>query len=150
MLAVCMIMIKIEFGVNVMCCMLMSTFHVSSRIVTPTSVSHPFSLNSSLGLAGGNITRKLQSLSLDLFFKILLFQVAFLIFFSITIISPLLSSSCPHFFVFLFYQFLLELIVTLWGKIMISKYRFSLTHSLMHARTHSLTHSPTHPPTQMG
>ena len=32
-----------------------------------------------LGLAGGNITRKLLSLSLDLFFKIFLFQVAFLI-----------------------------------------------------------------------
>ena len=55
----------------------------------PTSVSHPFSfLNSSLGLTGENITRKLLSLSLDLFFKILLLQVAFLIFFSTTIFSP--------------------------------------------------------------
>ena len=55
----------------------------------PTSVSHPFSfLNSSLGLAGENITRKLLSLSLDLFFKILLFQVTFLIFFSTAIFSP--------------------------------------------------------------
>ena len=35
-----------------------------------------------------NITRKLLSLSLDLFFKILLFQVAFLIFFSSAIFSP--------------------------------------------------------------
>ena len=55
----------------------------------PTSVSHPFSfLNSSLGLAGEKITRKLLSLSLDLFFKILLFQVTFLIFFSTAIFSP--------------------------------------------------------------
>ena len=35
-----------------------------------------------------NITRKLLSLSLDLFFKILLFQVTFLIFISIVILSP--------------------------------------------------------------
>ena len=35
-----------------------------------------------------NITRKLLSLSLDLFFKILLFQVTFLIFISIAILSP--------------------------------------------------------------
>ena len=35
-----------------------------------------------------NITRKLLSLSLDLFFKILLFQVTFLIFFSTAIFSP--------------------------------------------------------------
>ena len=35
-----------------------------------------------------NTTRKLLSLSLDLFFKILLFQVAFLIFFSIAIFYP--------------------------------------------------------------
>ena len=35
-----------------------------------------------------NTTRKLLSLSLDLFFKILLFQVTFLIFFSIAILSP--------------------------------------------------------------
>ena len=54
-----------------------------------TSVSHPSSsLNSYLGLAGGNITRKLLSLSLDSFFKILLFQVAFLILFFITRFSP--------------------------------------------------------------
>ena len=36
----------------------------------------------------GNITRKLLSLSLDLFFKILLFQVTFLLFFSTAIFSP--------------------------------------------------------------
>ena len=35
-----------------------------------------------------NITRKLLSLSLDLFFKILLFQVTFLIFFSTATFSP--------------------------------------------------------------
>ena len=35
-----------------------------------------------------NITRKLLSVSLDLFLKILLFQVTFLIFFSIAIFSP--------------------------------------------------------------
>ena len=35
-----------------------------------------------------NTTRKLLSLSLDLFLKILLFRVAFLIFFSIAIFSP--------------------------------------------------------------
>ena len=56
----------------------------------PTSVIHPYSfLNSSLGLAGG-ITRKLLSLSLDLFFKILFFWVAFLLF--CTILLFLLSS----------------------------------------------------------
>ena len=35
-----------------------------------------------------NINRKLLSLSLDLFFKILLFQAAFLVFFSIANLSP--------------------------------------------------------------
>ena len=35
-----------------------------------------------------NITRNLLSLSLDLFFKILLLQFTFLIFFSIAIFSP--------------------------------------------------------------
>ena len=56
----------------------------------PTSVSHPFSfLNSSLGIAGEkNITRKLLSLSLDLFFKSLQFQVTFLISFYTAIFSP--------------------------------------------------------------
>ena len=52
----------------------------------PTPVSHPFSPNSYLGFAGGNTTRKLLTISLDLFFKILL--VAFLIFFAITICYP--------------------------------------------------------------
>ena len=53
----------------------------------PTSVSHSFSFfNSSLGLAREeNSTRKLLSLFLHLFFKILLFQVTFLISFSIPI-----------------------------------------------------------------
>ena len=41
-----------------------------------------------LALLGENITRKLQSLSLDLFFKISPFEGAFLVFFSITIFSP--------------------------------------------------------------
>ena len=41
-----------------------------------------------LALLEKNITRQLQSLSLDLFFKILLFQVTFLIFFSTAIFSP--------------------------------------------------------------
>ena len=39
-------------------------------------------------LTGENITRKLLSLSLDFFFKILLYQVTVLIFFSIAIFSP--------------------------------------------------------------
>ena len=47
----------------------------------------PFSI-SLLALLEENTTRKLLSLSLDLFFKILLFQVAFFIFFSIGIFSP--------------------------------------------------------------
>ena len=57
----------------------------------PTSPSHPFSfLNSSLGLAGGKHYQKMTipSVSLDLFFKILLFQVTFLIFFFIAIFPP--------------------------------------------------------------
>mgnify|MGYP001291606345 CR=1 FL=1 len=54
-----------------------------------TSVRHPFSfLNSSLGLAGGKHCQKILSLSFDLSSKILLFQVAFLIFCAILIISP--------------------------------------------------------------
>ena len=53
----------------------------------PTSVSHPFSsLNSSLGLCKRKYYQEITILSLHLF-KILLFQVAFLIFFSITIFS---------------------------------------------------------------
>ena len=55
----------------------------------PTSVWHLFSsLNSSVGFAGGKVPEKLLSLSLDLFFNILLFRVTFLIFFSIAIFSP--------------------------------------------------------------
>ena len=54
-----------------------------------TSVSHPFSsLNSSLGFAGGKHYKKITILFLDMFFEILLFQVAFLIFFSMAIFSP--------------------------------------------------------------
>ena len=54
----------------------------------PTSVSHPFSfLSSSLGVAGGKHYEKLLSLSLELFFEILLFQITFLLFFSLTIFS---------------------------------------------------------------
>ena len=86
-----------EFGV--MCCMV-SVFHVSSRIVTDISVSSQILANisgSSLlllvlqALLEKNITINLLSLSLD-FFKILLFQVAFLLFFPIAIFSPILSS----------------------------------------------------------
>ena len=56
----------------------------------PTSASHPFpSLFIALWvLLDENITRKLLSLSLDLFFKVLLFQVTFLAFFSFAIFSP--------------------------------------------------------------
>ena len=53
----------------------------------------PSPLNSSLGFAGGKHNQKLLSLSLDLFFKILLFQVAFLTFFSIAIFSPYFFSA---------------------------------------------------------
>ena len=52
----------------------------------PTSLSHPFSLNSYLGFAAGNTIRKLLTISLDLSFKIL--PVAFLIFFANTIWYP--------------------------------------------------------------
>ena len=53
----------------------------------PTSVSHTFfSLNNPLGLAGGT---HYQKITIPIFFlKFLLFQVAFLIFFSLTIFSP--------------------------------------------------------------
>ena len=55
----------------------------------PISVSHSFTcLNSSLGLAGESITRKLLSLCLDLFFIILFVQVAFLLLFSVAIFFP--------------------------------------------------------------
>ena len=67
-----------EFGF--MCCML-STFHVSSRIVA--NISGPSLLFSITleALLEENITRKLLTLSLDLFFKMLLFQVTFRILF---------------------------------------------------------------------
>ena len=75
----------------------------------PTSVSDPFSsINTSLGYAGG----KLPCLSLDLFFKILLFQVTFLIFFSIAIFSPYLlleSKLWP-----------VDCGLSMWGKIMMT------------------------------
>ena len=57
----------------------------------PTSVSHPFSfLNSSLGLAEGNINREYTGtiLIFGVFIQILLFQVAFLIVCAILVISP--------------------------------------------------------------
>ena len=55
----------------------------------PTSVSYPFSsLNSFQAMLEENVTRKFLSPSLDLFFKFLLFQVAFFIFFSIAVFSP--------------------------------------------------------------
>ena len=76
------------FEIGVMCCML-SPFHVSSwndglhHWVIPSPLSIALE-----ALLQENITRKLLSLSLDLFFKILLFQVAFLVFFSMAIFSP--------------------------------------------------------------
>ena len=55
----------------------------------PTSVSQPFSfLNSSLGLAGGKYYQKITIPVLRLVIQNLLFQVTFLIFFSIAILSP--------------------------------------------------------------
>ena len=84
---------------------MLSTYIMCHHEVWPTSVSHPFSLNSLLCLAGGKNTRKLLSLSLDLFFKIFLFQVTF--FYSF----PLLQ---------------LYLFSLLWGKIMIPMYRLWL------------------------
>ena len=54
----------------------------------PASVSHPLSFSIVLYvLLEENITRKLLSLSLELFFKIVLFQVTFLILFSMAIFS---------------------------------------------------------------
>ena len=122
----------------------------------PTSVSHPFSsLNSSLGFAGG----KLLSLSLYLFFKILLFQVAFLIFFSVVILSScwFVIAVCGSIqswnylilriivnwrrvnlmgaltFLWFFFNCLfhkgnygLQIVLSVWGKIMIPMYRLYL------------------------
>ena len=73
---------------RIWCCML-STFHVASRFVA--SISGPsllFFLIALEALLEEIIARKLLSLSLDLFFKILLFQVTFLIFFSRAVFSP--------------------------------------------------------------
>ena len=67
---------------------MLSTFHVSSRIVANISESSLSSVNSSLGFAGGKHYQKLLSLSLDLFFKNFAIPGAFLIFFSIAIFSP--------------------------------------------------------------
>ena len=55
----------------------------------PTSVSHPFSsLNRSLGFAGGKHHQQITTPIFRLVLQILLFQVAFLIFFSNAIFSP--------------------------------------------------------------
>ena len=55
----------------------------------PTSVSHAFSsLSGSFGFAGGKHEQKNTILSLGFFFKILLFQAAFLIFCSVTALFP--------------------------------------------------------------
>ena len=74
-----------NLGLCAACC----THFMCHHELWPTSVSHPFSsLNNSLDYAGGKHYLPLLSLSLDLFFKILLFHVTFLIFFSIAIFSP--------------------------------------------------------------
>ena len=65
-----------------MCCMLRTFVHHLK--FWATSVSPPFSsLSSSLGFAGENYYQKFIILSLDLLSKILLFQVAFIIFYAI-------------------------------------------------------------------
>ena len=67
-------------------CYMLSTFQMSSRIVA--NISGPFLfLNSSWGLTGGKYFLEI-TIAFDLLFKILLFQVTFLIFFSIAILSP--------------------------------------------------------------
>ena len=74
---------------------MLSTFHVPSRIVANISESSLL-LSQQLfrpAWLEENITRKLLSLSLELFFTILLFQVASLIFFSITMFSPYLLAA---------------------------------------------------------
>ena len=65
---------------------MLQTFCVLSRIVVK-SVSHPFSLDSPLSFAGGKHYQKMTIPILDLFFKILLFQVVFVILFSVAIFS---------------------------------------------------------------
>ena len=66
------------FLFGVICCML-STFLVSSRIVANISQSSLLSI-ALLSSLEENVAKKLLSLPVDLFFKILLFGVAFLIF----------------------------------------------------------------------
>ena len=82
------------FKFGVICCML-SMFYVSSIIThhklwptSPTSGTNHFSFNSSLGLAGGKHYQKITLQSFKLFFKILLFRVVLLAFFSFAIFSP--------------------------------------------------------------
>ena len=70
--------------------MLSTIFHVSSRILANTGESSfpvPIALQA---LQAKNNTREILSLSLDMFFKILLFKVAFILYFSITISSHFL------------------------------------------------------------
>ena len=66
---------------------MLSTFHVLSRILANISGRSLFSI-ALQALLEENIARKLLTLSLDIFFKILLFQVTLLILFSFAIFSP--------------------------------------------------------------
>ena len=64
--------------------------HIGYRLCIAMLHMHSYQVGFMTGhtsLLGGNITRKLLSLSLDLFFKILLFRVTFLIFFATAIFS---------------------------------------------------------------
>ena len=73
---------------NLRLCAACWTCFMCNNELWPTLVSHPFSSLIALDLLlEEKITKKLLSLSLGLFFKILLFQVAFLIFISIAIFS---------------------------------------------------------------
>ena len=64
-----------------------SCIQTHANLINP-SVGHPFSFSIALWVVlEENNPRKLLSLSLDLFLKILLFQVALLIFFSTAIFS---------------------------------------------------------------
>ena len=59
-----------------------------SHELWPTSVNHPFFyLNSLLGIAGGKLPENCYPYLKTWFFKILPFQVAFLILFSVVIFS---------------------------------------------------------------
>ena len=66
---------------------MLSALYVSSQIVANISGVSCFSLALE-ALLEQNITRKVLSLSLELFFNILLFQVTFFIFFSIDVFAP--------------------------------------------------------------